>query len=166
MNEPRVGLGIDMHRLVAGRPLILGGVEVPFERGLLGHSDADVLTHAICDALLGAAGLGDIGIHYPDTDKRFRGISSLRLLEDVVDKLRDAGYRIVNADATMIAERPKLSRYFGAMRANLAGVLGIDEARVNLKATTSETMGATGRGEGIAAWAVCLIQTASGCPDT
>jgi 2-C-methyl-D-erythritol 2,4-cyclodiphosphate synthase len=166
MNESRVGLGIDMHRLVAGRPLILGGVEVPFERGLLGHSDADVLTHALCDALLGAAGLGDIGIHYPDTDKRFRGISSLRLLEDVVDKLRVAGYRIVNADATMIVERPKLSRYFGAMRANLADVLGIDEARVNLKATTSETMGATGRGEGIAAWAVCLIQTVSECPDT
>jgi 2-C-methyl-D-erythritol 2,4-cyclodiphosphate synthase len=141
-------------------------VEVPFERGLLGHSDADVLTHALCDALLGAAGLGDIGIHYPDTDKRFRGISSLRLLEDVVDKLRDAGWHVVNADATVIAERPTLSRYFGAMRANLALVLDIDETRVNLKATTSETMGATGRGEGIAAWAVCLIQAASECPDT
>jgi 2-C-methyl-D-erythritol 2,4-cyclodiphosphate synthase len=141
-------------------------VEVPFERGLLGHSDADVLTHALCDALLGAAGLGDIGIHYPDTDKRFRGISSLRLLEDVVDKLRDAGWHVVNADATVIAERPTLSRYFGAMRANLAAALGIDETRVNLKATTSETMGAIGRGEGIAAWAVCLIQAALECPDT
>lgn len=166
MNESRVGLGIDVHRLVAGRPLILGGVEVLFDRGLLGHSDADVLTHAVCDALLGAAGLGDIGIHYPDTDKRFRGISSLRLLEDVVDKLRGAGWRVVNVDVTVIAERPTLSRYFGAMRANLAHVLGIDEARVNLKATTSETMGAIGRGEGIAAWAACLIQAASGCPDT
>ena len=166
MNESRVGLGIDVHRLVAGRPLILGGVEVPFERGLLGHSDADVLTHALCDALLGAAGLGDIGIHYPDTDKRFRGISSLRLLEDVVDKLRSAGWRVVNVDVTVIAERPTLSRYFGAMRANLALVLGIDETRVNLKATTSETMGAIGRGEGIAAWAVCLIQATSECPDT
>jgi 2-C-methyl-D-erythritol 2,4-cyclodiphosphate synthase len=166
MSESRVGLGIDVHRLVAGRPLILGGVEVPFERGLLGHSDADVLAHALCDALLGAAGLGDIGIHYPDTDKRFRGISSLRLLEDVVDKLRDAGWRVVNADATVIAERPTLSRYFGAMRTNLAAALGIDETRVNLKATTSETMGAIGRGEGIAAWVVCLIQAASECPDT
>ena len=166
MTESRVGLGIDMHRLVAGRPLILGGVEVLFERGLLGHSDADVLTHAICDALLGAAGLGDIGIHYPDTDKHFRGISSLRLLEDVVDKLRGAGWRVVNVDVTVIAERPTLSRYFGAMRANLALVLGIDETRVNLKATTSETMGAIGRGEGIAAWAVCLIQATSECPDT
>jgi 2-C-methyl-D-erythritol 2,4-cyclodiphosphate synthase len=141
-------------------------VEVLFERGLLGHSDADVLTHAICDALLGAAGLGDIGIHYPDTDKRFRGISSLRLLEDVVDKLRGAGWRVVNVDATVIAERPTLSRYFGAMRANLAVALGIDETRVNLKATTSETIGAIGRGEGIAAWAACLIQAASECPDT
>jgi 2-C-methyl-D-erythritol 2,4-cyclodiphosphate synthase len=166
MNESRVGLGIDVHRLVAGRPLILGGVEVPFERGLLGHSDADVLAHALCDALLGAAGLGDIGIHYPDTDKRFRGISSLRLLEDVIDKLRDAGWRVVNVDATVIAERPTLSRYFGAMRANLAAALGIDEPRVNLKATTSETLGAIGHGEGIAAWAVCLIQPASECPDT
>ncbi len=166
MNESRVGLGIDMHRLVAGRPLILGGVEVLFERGLLGHSDADVLTHAICDALLGAAGLGDIGIHYPDTDKRFRGISSLRLLEDVVDKLRGAGWHVVNVDATVIAERPQLSRYFDAMRANVAHVLGIDETRGNLKATTSETMGAIGRGEGIAAWAACLIQAASECPDT
>jgi len=166
MTESRAGLGIDMHRLVAGRPLILGGVEVLFERGLLGHSDADVLTHALCDALLGAAGLGDIGIHYPDTDKRFRGISSLRLLEDVVDKLRGAGWHVVNVDATVIAERPTLSRYFGAMRANLALVLSIDETRVNLKATTSETMGAIGRGEGIAAWATCLIQAASECPDT
>jgi len=166
MTESRVGLGIDVHRLVAGRPLILAGVEVLFDRGLLGHSDADVLTHAVCDALLGAAGLGDIGIHYPDTDKRFRGISSLRLLEDVVDKLRGAGWRVVNVDATVIAERPRLSRYFDAMRANVAHVLGIDETRVNIKATTSETMGAIGRGEGIAAWAVGLIQAASECPDT
>ncbi len=166
MAESRVGLGIDFHRFVEGRPLILGGVTVPFDRGLLGHSDADVLTHAVCDALLGAAGLGDIGVHYPDTDDRFRGISSLLLLEDAVGKVRAAGLRVVNVDATVIAERPKLSGLFGNMRANLARILDVDEERVNLKATTSETMGAIGRGEGIAAWAVCLTRAVSRCPDT
>ncbi len=166
MNESRVGLGIDLHRFVEGRPLVLGGVTVPFERGLLGHSDADVLTHAVCDALLGAAGLGDIGVHYPDTDERFRGISSLLLLEDVAAKLRASKYGVVNVDVTVLAERPRLAGFFPAMRVNLARTLGVDETRVNLKATTSETMGALGRGEGIAAWAVCLIQEAAGCRDT
>lgn len=165
-SEPRVGLGIDVHRLVEGRPLVLGGVTVPFERGLLGHSDADVLTHAVCDALLGAAGLGDIGVHYPDTDEHFRGISSLRLLEDVIGKLRASGYEVVNVDVTVIAERPKLASFFPAMRVNLARILGIDEARVNLKATTHETMGSLGRGEGMATWAVCLIREAAGCRGT
>lgn len=166
MTEFRTGLGVDVHRLVAGRPLILGGVTVPFELGLLGHSDADVLTHAVCDALLGAAGLGDIGRHFPDTDSRYRGASSLQLLEDVVGKLRVAGLRVVNVDAAVIAERPTLSPYFGAMRANVARVLGIDEAHTNLKATTSEGLGALGRGEGIAAWATCLIQAVEECPGT
>ena len=166
MSESRVGLGIDVHRFVEDRPLVLGGVSVPFDRGLLGHSDADVLTHAVCDALLGAAGLGDIGVHYPDSDERFRGISSLLLLEDVVAKLRASSYGVINVDVTVLAERPKLAGFFPAMRVNLARVLGVDETHVNLKATTSETMGALGRGEGIAAWAVCLIQEAAGCRDT
>ena len=166
MSESRVGLGIDVHRLVQGRPLILGGVVVPFERGLLGHSDADVLVHAVCDALLGAAGLGDIGVHYPDTDERFRGISSLLLLEDIVRKVQGSGHEVVNVDVTMLAERPKLAPHFPAMRANLARVLQIGETCVSLKATTTETLGAVGRGEGIAAWAVCLIREAAGCRDT
>ncbi len=166
MSESRVGLGIDVHRLVQGRPLILGGVAVPFERGLLGHSDADVLVHAVCDALLGAAGLGDIGVHYPDTDECFRGISSLLLLEDIVRKVQGSGHEVVNVDVTMLAERPKLAPHFPAMRANLARVLQIGETCVSLKATTTETLGAVGRGEGIAAWAVCLIREAAGCRDT
>ncbi len=164
--ESRVGLGIDVHRFVEGRPLVLGGVTVPYERGLVGHSDADVLTHAVCDALLGAAGLGDIGVHYPDTDERFRGISSLRLLEDVAGKLRASGHAVVNVDVTVLAERPRLAGFFPAMRANLARTLAIDETHVSLKATTVETMGALGRGEGIAAWAVCLIREVAGCRDT
>ncbi len=166
MTDDRVGIGIDFHRLDDGRPLVLGGVVVPSERGLLGHSDADVLVHAVCDALLGAAGLGDIGTHYPDTDERFRDIDSLRLLADVTAKLRDAGYGVVNVDATVIAERPKLAAHFPAMRVNLARTLGIEEAHVNLKATTSETMGSLGRGEGMAAWAVCLIRASARCRDT
>lgn len=166
MTSSRVGLGIDFHRLVEGRPLILGGVTVPFERGLLGHSDADVLTHAVCDALLGAAGLGDIGMHYPDTDERFGGISSLLLLADVAAKLRASGYAVGNVDVTVIAERPKLAKHFPAMRVNIARALGIGEDAVNLKATTSEAMGALGRGEGIGAWAVCLIRADGGCRGT
>jgi len=166
MIDDRVGLGIDFHRLVASRPLVLGGVVVPSENGLLGHSDADVLVHAVCDALLGAAGLGDVGVHYPDSDERFRGISSLRLLDDVVGKVRRAGYEVANVDATVVAEQPRLAAHFPAMRTNLARTLGIEETYVNLKATTSETMGALGRGEGMAAWAVCLIRTSARCRDT
>lgn len=166
MIDDRVGLGIDFHRLVDGRPLVLGGVVVPSERGLLGHSDADVLVHAVCDALLGAASLGDIGIHYPDTDERFRGASSLRLLDDVVGMVRRAGYEVANVDVTVIAERPKLAAHFPDMRTNLARTLGIEETRVSLKATTSETMGSLGRGEGMAAWAVCLIRAGARCRDT
>ena len=144
MSNRRVGIGYDVHRLVADRSLILGGVTIPFELGLLGHSDADVLTHAICDALLGAAGLGDIGIHFPDSDERYRGISSLQLLAEVVRLVREAGHAPVNVDATVVAERPRLT----------------PEDRIGLKATTSEGLGALGSGDGIAAMAVCLIETA------
>ncbi|MCX6093672.1 MAG: 2-C-methyl-D-erythritol 2,4-cyclodiphosphate synthase [Candidatus Bipolaricaulota bacterium] len=166
MTEVRTGLGIDFHRFVAGRPLVLGGETIPYEKGLLGHSDADVLTHAICDAVLGAAGLGDIGVHFPDTDPAYRGISSLKLLADVRVKLATAGYRVVNVDATVIAERPKLTPHFRAMKHRLADALGIESSYVSLKATTNEGMGAVGRGEGMAAWAVALIETAAGYPDT
>jgi len=164
--DVRVGIGIDFHRLVEGRPLILGGEAIPHEKGLLGHSDADVLTHAVCDALLGAAGLGDIGVHFPDTDPAYHGISSLKLLADVRTKLEAAGYRTENVDATVIAERPRLASYVPAMRRRLAEVLGVNPSRVNVKATTSEGMDAAGRGEGIAAWAVALIETAARCPGT
>jgi 2-C-methyl-D-erythritol 2,4-cyclodiphosphate synthase len=164
--DVRTGLGIDFHRLVVGRELVLGGETIPHERGLLGHSDADVLTHAICDALLGAAGLGDIGVHFPDSDPTYRGIPSLKLLADVRAKLDAAGYRTVNIDATIIAERPKLAPYFPSMKARLAEVVGVEASCVNLKATTSEGMDAAGRGEGMAAWAVALIETAARCPGT
>jgi len=160
MTERRVGLGIDFHRFAEGRPLILGGLEIPDAPGLLGHSDADVLTHAICDALLGAAGLGDIGVHFPDSDEAYRGISSILLLRRVVFLLAENGYSPVNVDATVIAERPKLIPHFSKMRPILAEALGIPERMVSLKATTSEGMGALGRGEGIGALAVCLIETA------
>jgi len=158
MDETRVGLGIDFHRLVEDRLLVLGGVEVPHDRGLLGHSDADVLTHAICDALLGAAGLPDIGVQFPDSDEAYRGASSLKLLSDVVGKIAKAGYRVGNVDATLIAEAPKLAPWIPAMQENLATRLGIETEKVGVKATTSERMGPMGRGEGIAAWAVCLIR--------
>ncbi len=164
MRDQRVGLGIDFHRFGLDRPLVLGGVSVPHDRGLLGHSDADVLTHAICDALLGAAGLGDIGTHFPDTDETYRGISSLRLLCDVARKIEAAGFRSVNIDATVIAERPKLTPHFAEMRDRLSEVLGIDRELVGLKATTSEGMGALGREEGIGAIAVCLIGRALADP--
>ena len=160
MSDRRVGIGYDVHRLATDRPLVLGGVTVPFELGLLGHSDADVLTHAICDALLGAAGLGDIGIHFPDSNERYRGISSLRLLEEVVRFVREAGYAPVNVDTTVVAERPKLTPHLPAMKEALGGVLGLSADRIGLKATTSEGLGALGRGDGIAAVAVCLIETA------
>jgi len=158
MDETRVGLGIDFHRLVEDRMLVLGGVEIPHDRGLLGHSDADVLTHAICDALLGAAGLPDIGAQFPDSDEAYRGASSLKLLSDVVGKIAEAGYRVGNVDATLIAEAPKLAPWIPAMQENLAEQLGVETEWVGVKATTSERMGPMGRGEGIAAWAVCLIR--------
>lgn len=154
-------MGIDFHRLGPGRRLVLGGVEVPFELGLLGHSDADVLLHAICDALLGAAGLGDIGQHFPPGDPRYRDISSLLLLERVRELLTEAGWLPLQVDAVVVAERPKLAPYIPEMRARIAETLGVPEAAVSVKATTSEGMGPMGRGEGISAFAVALIQTAS-----
>jgi 2-C-methyl-D-erythritol 4-phosphate cytidylyltransferase/2-C-methyl-D-erythritol 2,4-cyclodiphosphate synthase len=153
----RIGTGYDVHRLTAGRPLVLGGVAVPYERGLEGHSDADVLLHAVKDALLGAAAMGDIGRHFPDSDPAYKGISSLKLLAAVGDKLAAAGWRVHNIDAVIIAERPKLAPHIPAMNANIAAVLGIAAAQVNVKATTTEGLGFTGRGEGIAAHAVATI---------
>ena len=157
MPEFRIGHGYDVHRLTEGRALILGGVEIPYALGLLGHSDADVLTHAVMDALLGAAGLGDIGRHFPDSDERYRGISSLRLLAEVREKLKNAGWQAGNIDATILAQRPKLALYIPEMGANIARVLGMDPGLVNVKATTEEGLGFTGRGEGIAAHAVALL---------
>ncbi|MGI6706048.1 MAG: 2-C-methyl-D-erythritol 2,4-cyclodiphosphate synthase [Clostridia bacterium] len=153
----RVGLGYDVHRLVEGRKLILGGVLIPYDKGLQGHSDADVLLHGIMDALLGAAGLGDIGKHFPDTDDRYKGISSLQLLDAVRAKLREKGYRIGNIDATVVAQKPKLAPYISEMSANIANTLQIDKDRVNVKATTTEGLGFTGTGEGIASYAVVLL---------
>lgn len=153
----RIGHGYDVHRLVEGRKLILGGVEIPFEKGLLGHSDADVLAHAIADSLLGAAALGDIGQHFPDNDPAFAGADSLKLLERVCGLLRDRAYEIGNIDATVIAQRPKLAGYIPAMRENLARACGIGLEQVSVKATTEEGLGFTGRGEGIAACSICMI---------
>lgn len=153
----RIGHGYDVHRLVEGRPLILGGVEIAWEKGLDGHSDADVLTHAVMDALLGAAHLGDIGRHFPDTDERYRGISSLKLLEAVRQKLCDAGFTVGNIDVTVIAQRPKLAPYLAQMEQALAQTLRVAADRINVKATTEERLGFTGRGEGIACHAVCLL---------
>lgn len=155
----RIGMGYDVHRLVENRPLILGGVEIPHTLGLLGHSDADVLLHAVMDALLGAAALGDIGKHFPDTDERYRGISSLRLLAQVGELLEQENYVIENIDATVIAQRPKLRPHIDRMEQNIAETLGIDTSQVNVKATTEEHLGFTGREEGIAANAVCLLST-------
>lgn len=154
----RIGHGYDVHRLVEGRKLILGGVEIPWEKGLDGHSDADVLTHAIMDALLGAAAMGDIGKLFPDTDDRFLGICSMELLTEVGSRLRAAGYAVGNIDATVIAQRPKLAPYIDAMRKEIAERLQIDVARVSVKATTEEHLGFTGSGDGIAAHAVCLLE--------
>lgn len=154
----RIGHGYDVHRLTEDRPLILGGVRIPFEKGLLGHSDADVLAHAIADSLLGAAALGDIGKHFPDTDPRYAGADSLKLLSAVVELLHQNGYRIVNIDATVLAQRPKLSPYIPDMRRRLAEACEADVGTVSVKATTEEHLGFTGRGEGIAAHAVCLIE--------
>ncbi len=154
----RIGHGYDVHRLKAGRKLILGGVNVPFELGLDGHSDADVLLHAIMDALLGAAAMGDIGKLFPDTDDRYLGASSMKLLEAVGVRLRERGYRVGNIDATLLAQQPKVSPYTQQMVQNIAAALGIDESRVSVKATTEEHLGFTGSGEGMAAHAVCLLE--------
>ncbi len=154
----RIGHGYDVHAFAVGRKLILGGVEVPHSKGLMGHSDADVLTHAVCDALLGAAALGDIGKHFPDTDGKYKGINSLILLKAVVNLLEDKGYNIENIDATLIAQKPKLAPYIELMRRNLAESMGIQLDAVSVKATTEEHLGFTGREEGIAAHALCLIE--------
>ena len=158
MQGMRIGHGYDVHRLVEGRRLILGGVDIPWERGLLGHSDADVLTHAVMDALLGAAGLRDIGTHFPDTDPACAGADSLRLLEHVAALLRERGFTVGNVDATVLAQRPKLAPHIPQMRDNLARAMGVDPGQVNVKATTEEGLGFTGSGEGMAAHAVALIE--------
>jgi 2-C-methyl-D-erythritol 2,4-cyclodiphosphate synthase len=153
----RIGTGYDIHRLVEGRKLVLGGVEIPFEKGLLGHSDSDVLTHAICDALLGAAALGDIGTHFPDNDPRWAGASSLDFLARVVELVTEKGYRVANVDSTVMAERPRLMPYVQTMREKLASALQIDVDQVNIKAKTNEGLESVGRGEAMAAQAVVLL---------
>lgn len=155
----RVGTGYDVHRLVEDRRLILGGVEIPYDKGLLGHSDADVLVHAVMDAMLGAAALGDIGRHFPDNDPQYEGISSIELLKRVGDLINNNLYVVGNIDATVIAQRPKLAGYIPAMRANIAGALGLEENQINIKATTEEGLGFTGEGLGIAAQAICLLES-------
>lgn len=154
----RVGMGYDVHKLTEERKLIIGGVTIPYEKGLLGHSDADVLIHAVMDALLGAAGMGDIGKHFPDNDDRYKDISSLKLLKKVADLLEDKLFVVENIDATIIAQKPKMRPYIEEMEANIAASLGIDAERVNVKATTEEGLGFTGSGEGISAQAVCLLE--------
>ena len=154
----RIGMGYDVHKLVSERDLILGGVNIPYEKGLLGHSDADVIIHAIMDALLGAAALGDIGKHFPDTDPKYKGISSILLLKEVGRLLKDNNYSICNIDATIIAQAPKLRPYIDTMNANVASTLEIDISKVNIKATTEEGLGFTGSGEGISAQAICLLE--------
>ena len=155
----RIGHGFDVHQLVAGRKCIIGGVEIPHEKGLLGHSDADVLLHAICDALLGAAGLGDIGRHFPDTDSQYKGADSRALLRQVIALLNTSGFVVGNIDATIIAQAPKMAPHIQQMCLNIATDCGVEVGQVNVKATTTENLGFTGRGEGIAAEAVCLVQT-------
>ncbi|HEX5128429.1 MAG TPA: 2-C-methyl-D-erythritol 2,4-cyclodiphosphate synthase [Usitatibacter sp.] len=157
----RIGQGFDVHALVAGRKLVIGGVEIAHEKGLLGHSDADVLLHAICDALLGAAALGDIGRHFPDSDARYKGIDSRELLRHVARLLREKGFRPANVDATIVAEAPRMSPHIPRMVENIAADLGLAADAVNVKATTTEKLGFTGRGEGIAAQAICLLEAAS-----
>ena len=154
----RIGHGYDVHRLVEGRDLILGGVKIDYEKGLLGHSDADVLLHAVSDALLGAAGLGDIGRHFPDTDPKYKGADSLLLLKEVARKVTEKGYRVSNVDVTMIAQKPKLKDHIPQMAANIAAAVGIAPDRVNVKATTEEKLGFTGTGEGMSCHAVCLLE--------
>lgn len=154
----RVGMGYDVHKLVEGRKLILGGVEIPYEKGLLGHSDADVLLHAIMDSLLGAAALGDIGKHFPDTDERYKGVSSIKLLEHVGNLLDENGYIIENIDATIIAQRPKMRPFIDTMRQNIADTLKIELDQINVKATTEEGLGFTGNGEGISSQSICAVE--------
>ena len=154
----RIGHGYDVHKLVPGRDLILGGVKIDYELGLLGHSDADVLLHAVSDALLGAAGLGDIGRHFPDTDPQYKGADSLKLLENVAEKVKAAGYRVSNIDVTMIAQKPKLKDHIPQMVLNIAGAVGVDASRINVKATTEEKLGFTGEGLGMSCHAVCLLE--------
>ena len=154
----RIGHGYDVHKLVEGRDLILGGVKIDYEKGLDGHSDADVLLHAVSDALLGAAGLGDIGRHFPDTDPQYKGADSLVLLQVVAQRVKEAGYRVSNIDVTMIAQRPKLMPHIPKMVKNIAGAVEIDASRVNVKATTEEKLGFTGSGEGMSCHAVCLLE--------
>ena len=153
----RVGIGYDVHKLAAGRKLILGGVEIPYDEGLLGHSDADVLTHAVMDALLGAAALGDIGRHFPDTDTAYEGIASMKLLAHVAELLARQGYVVGNIDATIVAQKPKMSPYLAQMEQNIAQVLGISKEQVNIKATTEEGLGFTGKKEGISSQAICCL---------
>jgi len=157
----RIGQGYDVHALVPGRKLVIGGVTIPFERGLAGHSDADVLIHAVCDALLGAAALGDIGRHFPDTDPRYKGADSRVLLREVAAKVRGAGFSIANLDATLHAEAPRMAPHIPAMIANLSADLGLESGQLNIKAKTAERLGAIGRGEGIAAEAIALLDTRS-----
>ncbi len=154
----RIGQGFDVHALVTGRALIIGGVTIPFEKGLDGHSDADVLLHAVCDALLGAAALGDIGRHFPDTDSRYKGADSRALLREVAKLLGNGGFQIINLDSTIIAQAPRMSPHIPAMVANIAADLGIEPGRINIKAKTTERLGFTGRGEGIAAEAIALVE--------
>jgi 2-C-methyl-D-erythritol 2,4-cyclodiphosphate synthase len=154
----RIGQGFDVHALVAGRKLVIGGVEIAYDKGLAGHSDADVLLHAICDALLGAAALGDIGRHFPDTDARYKGIDSRELLRHVARLVAGQGRRVANVDATIIAQAPRMAPHIPRMAANIAADLGVAAEQVNIKATTTEELGFTGRGEGIAAQAVCLLE--------
>jgi 2-C-methyl-D-erythritol 2,4-cyclodiphosphate synthase len=156
----RIGMGYDVHRLVPERRLVIGGVTIPYEKGLLGHSDADVLLHAICDALLGAAGLGDIGGHFPDTDPAYRDIDSMKLLQSTYAMVREEGWRLVNIDATIFAQAPKMAPYRRRMAANIARALGADQTRINIKATTTEGLGLIGRGEGIAAAGAVLLAPA------
>ena len=157
----RIGQGSDVHALVEGRKLVIGGVTIPFGRGLAGHSDADVLVHAVCDALLGAAALGDIGRHFPDTDPKYRNADSRTFLREVAAKVRDAGFAIANLDATIQAEAPKMAPHIGAMIANLAADLGVPPSKINVKAKTAERLGAIGRGEGVAAEAIALLEPRS-----
>ena len=154
----RIGHGYDVHRLVEGRDLILGGVKIDYEKGLLGHSDADVLLHAVSDALLGAAGLGDIGRHFPDTDPKYKGADSLELLREVYRKISEKGFHVGNIDVTMIAQRPKLKDFIPQMQDNIAAAVGVTPDRVNVKATTEEKLGFTGTGEGMSCHAVCLLE--------